>query len=78
RIDPHHYEKVHSTIAALVIIGFASCAENAAPEKETVIIREKEVPVKEEKGTRIQVGDDGVQVESGNVDIDVNTEEKKK
>ncbi len=70
-------------IAALVIIGLASCAENEAPEKETVIIRETEVPVKEqvpvkEEGTRIRVGEDGVEVESGNVDVDVNTEEPKK
>ncbi len=70
-------------IAALVIIGFASCAENAAPEKETVIIREKEVPVKEvvpvkEEGTSIRIGNDGVDVKSDNVKVDVNTEQPKK
>lgn len=70
-------------IAALLIIGLGSCAENDTPEKETVIIKEKEVPVKEkvpvkEAGTRIQVGNDGVEVESGDVDVDINTEEPKK
>ncbi|MDQ3101208.1 MAG: hypothetical protein M3R08_07460 [Bacteroidota bacterium] len=70
-------------IAALVIIGLASCAENDPPEKETVIIREKEVPVKEqvpvkEEGTSIHIGNDGVDVKSDNVDVEVNTEEPKK
>jgi Na+-transporting NADH:ubiquinone oxidoreductase subunit NqrF len=73
-------------VAALMIIGLASCADNdpAPVEKETTIIKEKEVPVKEEvrveeePGTRIQVGEDGVEVESKDVDVDVNTEEPKK
>jgi hypothetical protein len=70
-------------IAALMIIGLASCAENDPPQKETVIIKEREVPVKEvpveeKKGTRIRVGEDGVEVESKDVDVDVNTGEPKK
>ncbi len=73
-------------LAALLIIGLASCADNDPPpvEKETTIIKEKEVPVKEEvrieeePGTRIQVGDSGIEVESKDVDVDVNTEEPKK
>jgi hypothetical protein len=64
-------------IAALLIIGLASCAENEPPQKETVIIKEKEGPVEENKVTRIRVGEDGVEVESGNVDVDVSTGEKK-
>ena len=72
------------SLAALSIIGLTSCADNDAPEKETVIVKEKEVPVKEEvivkeePGTRIEVGDGGIEVESKDVDVDVNTEEPKK
>lgn len=73
-------------VAALLIIGLASCADNDPPpaEKETVIVKEKEVPVKEEvpvqeePGTRIEVGDEGIEVESKDVDVDVNTQEPKK
>ncbi len=66
-------------VAALLTIGLASCAENdpSEKEKETVIIKE-EIPVKEEPGTRIEVGDEGIEVESEDVDVDVNTEEPKK
>ncbi len=72
-------------IAALSIIGLASCAENDPPpvEKETTIIKEEvpvreEVRVEEEPGTRIQVGDSGIEVESKDIDVDVNTAEPKK
>ena len=82
---PHIMKKFILPVAALLIISLSSCAENDPPpaEKETVIIKE-EVPVKEEvrieeePGTRIQVGDSGIEVESKDVDVDVNTDEPKK
>jgi hypothetical protein len=72
-------------LAIFVTIGLTSCADNDPPpaEKETVIIKKEvpvkeEVPVEEEPGTRIEVGDEGIEVESKDVDVDVNTEEPKK
>ncbi|MFD2909601.1 hypothetical protein ACFSX9_12760 [Flavobacterium ardleyense] len=83
--------KIALTFASITFLVLASCNDKKEPveviEKTVVVEKEVEVPakpvevVKEEPGTSISVGKDGVEISTKdkkkNVEIDINTGKKK-